>query len=291
MGSAGTLPTNRDQEKKTTNPHQGLCDLDVTLSSLAPSGSLASSFKISVSWVTVSFESFGRLIGVRPRGSSVSVRRTLEVEEPPAKTLAALATAAENLGYEVRRVDLDHGVAVAASPWTREAASLGFILTAWVRAPQPPTTLVELDVTPRLGSWAVKGAKDRVQEIRRELHHVLQAPKARIRRPSQAGRPDRPFGFRPEIAGSLWALSSLAVYGVLVGGLWWIPAVVGFLGGALLAYPWGSRAWALAVALAGTLSLPFGALGLVYRREGLAHAYWRQVTSHSDPVKADSGQP
>lgn len=210
----------------------------------------------------------------------MSVRRTRTVEAPPAKALAALATAAENLEYTVRRADPGRGLLVAAGPWTREAASLGYIATARTRA-RPPEVEVEVDVTPRVGFWALPGSAERADALLEEFDRVLQAPKARIRRPVQAGRPERPFGYRPTLAGVAWALTSLLVYGVAAGGAWWVPAALGTLGGGLLAFPRPSRLWGLAVTAAAIGSVPFGLLGIGFRREALAQAYWR--AAKADP--------
>lgn len=206
----------------------------------------------------------------------MSIRRTLSIDQPPAKVLAALATAGENLEYTVRRADPSLGVVVMTSPWTREAVSFGYIATGRVERGSPKTR-VEIDVTPRVGFWALRGSASQADALLEELRSVLKAPKARIRRPSQAGRPGRPFGYRPEIAGAIWALASLLVFGLLVGGGWWLAAGAGIVGGLLLAFPRGGRAWSVPVTIAGVLSIPFGILGLALRREALAQAYWQQA--------------
>jgi hypothetical protein len=208
----------------------------------------------------------------------VSIRRTIMVDDPPAKLLAALVTAAENLHHTVRRADPSAGVAIATSPVTREALSFGYIVTAHVQRAGSGTRLA-LDVTPRVGFWALKGAGDQADDLVEELRHVLKAPKARIRRPAQAGRPDRPFGYRPETGAAVWAAASVLVFGLLVGGRWWIAAAAGAIGGLLLVFPHPGRRWSLPVAIAGLLSLPFGLLGIALRRESLAHAYWEQATA------------
>lgn len=204
----------------------------------------------------------------------MSIRRTFAIDQPPAKVLAALATAGENLEYTVRRADPSLGVAVMTSPWTREAFSFGYIATGRVER-GPGKTHVEIDVTPRVGFWALRGSASQADQLVEELRHVLKAPKARIRRPSQAGRPERPFGYRPEVGGASWALGSLLVFGLLAGGAWWIAAWAGIVGGALLAFPHSGRVWSLPVTVAGLLSLPFGLIGLGLRREARAQAYWR----------------
>lgn len=204
----------------------------------------------------------------------MSIRRRLELDQPPAKVLAALATAGENLGYTVRRADPSLGIVVMTSPWTREAVSFGYIATGSVER-SGASTRVDVDLTPRVGFWALKGSAEQADELVEELRNVLKAPKARIRRPSQAGRPERPFGYRPEIAAALWALASLVVFGVLVGGLWWIAAGAGLVGGLLLAMPTEGRRWSWPVTIAGLLSLPFGLIGIGLRREALAQAYWQ----------------
>lgn len=206
----------------------------------------------------------------------MSIRRTLEIEASPAKVLAALATAGENLEYAVRRADPSLGVVVMTSPWTREAVSFGYIATGHVE-PADGGVRVEIDVTPRVGFWALEGSAGQADALLEELRYVLKAPKARVRRPEQAGRPDRPFGYRPEIAGAVWAVSSVLVFGLLVGGRWWIAAVAGLLGGALLLRPSQGKRWSLPLTVAGLLSLPFGLIGLGLRREALAQAYWQQA--------------
>lgn len=207
----------------------------------------------------------------------MSVQRTVTVEEPPAKALAALATAGENLEYTVRRIDPEAGVLVMTSPWTREAVSFGYIATGRIAAADPPEVKVEIDVTPRMGFWSLKGSGEQADEIIRELSHVLYAPKARIRRPNQSGKPHRPFGYRPEVAGVLWALLAVLFYGLGVGGEWWIAAAAGVVGGLLLARPFGNRVWSFTVAILGLLSFPFGVIGWLLRREALAQALWRKV--------------
>jgi hypothetical protein len=204
----------------------------------------------------------------------VSIRRTLELDQPPAKILAALATTGENLEYTVRRADPSLGVIVMTSPVTREALSAGYIATGRVQRGSRKT-VVEVDVTPRVGFWALQGSAEQAEELVDELRAVLKAPKARIRRPEQAGRPNRPFGYRPEVAAGLWATSSLLVFGLLAGGRWWIAALAGLLGSLLLLRPYRHRIWTIAVALAALLSFPLGLLGLAVRREALAQAYWQ----------------
>lgn len=206
----------------------------------------------------------------------MSIRRTLEVDSSPAKVLAALATAGENLDYTVRRADPSLGVVVMTSPWTREAISFGYIATGRV-APGGDNVEVEIDVTPRVGFWALKGSAQQADQLLEELRHVLKAPKARIRRPAQSGRPDRPFGYRPEIAAAAWGSTSLLVFGLLVGGRWWIAALAGVLGSILLFRPTEGKRWTFPVAIAAILSLPFGLLGLGLRREALAQAYWKEA--------------
>lgn len=206
----------------------------------------------------------------------MSIRRTLELDQPPAMVLAALATAGENSEFTVRRADPSLGVVVMTSPWTREAVSFGYIATGSVES-EGGRCHVEIDVTPRVGFWALKGSAEQADRLVEELRRVLQAPKARIRRPGQSGRPGRPFGYRPEIGGLVWAVPSLLVFGVLVGGGWWIPAVAGLAGGVLLARPIGRRLWSAPLTVAALLSLPFGLVGLALRREALAQAYWREA--------------
>lgn len=213
----------------------------------------------------------------------MSIRRTVEIEAPPAKALAALATAGENLEYTVRRIDRELGLALLASPWTREAASFGYILTGVVTSVEPPVVTLQVEVTPRMGFWALKGSAEQADEVLEELERVLQAPKARIRAPQQAGQKDRPFGYRPEVAGALWAVGSLVVYGLGVGGGWWGPAGAGLLGGLLLAVPSRSSLWTVAIIVLGVASIPFGLLGLSFRREALAQSLWRNAKApHSD---------
>lgn len=191
--------------------------------------------------------------------------------------LAALATAGENLDYVVRRADPALGVVVMTSRWMEEKVSFGFIATGLVEVAGSSTVSVELDVTPRVGFWAVAGSAEQADALVQELRHILQAPKARVRRPRQAGRPGRPFAYRPEIGGALWALASLLVYGLLVGGWWWIAATAGGIGGLLLALPSDHRAWGILVNLSSLLSIPFGFVGFSLRREALAQAYWQRI--------------
>lgn len=188
--------------------------------------------------------------------------------------LAGLATAGENINYAVRRADPSLGLVVMTSPWTREAMSFGYIATGRVEA-EGSTARVEIDITPRVGFWALKGSAEQADELVEEFRRVLKAPKARIRRPEQTGRPDRPFGYRPEIGAVIWALTSVLVYGVLAGGRWWIPAAAGAIGSLLLARPSTGKIWSIPVTIAGILSLPFGFVGLGLRREALAQAYWK----------------
>jgi hypothetical protein len=218
----------------------------------------------------------GTFIGPSQGGPRVSIRRTLAVDASPAKALAALATAGENLDYDVRRADPSLGVLVMTSPWTREAVSFGYIATARASAGSQAVE-VEIDVTPRAGFWAIEGSARQADELLDELRYVLKAPEARIRRPEQLGRPDRPFGYRPEIAGAVWAIASLVVFGLLVGGRWWLAAAAGVLGGGLMLRPKQGKGWTVPVALAGFASLPFGLVGLTLRREALAQAYWQAL--------------
>lgn len=212
----------------------------------------------------------------------MSVRRSVTLQEPPPKVLAALATAGENLGYDVRRADSSHGLIVMTSPWTWAAASLGFVATASLET-DAPEVRVELDVTARLGFWSLKSSGRQATDLVQEMGSVLQAPQARIRRPEQTGSAERPFGVKPEIAGGLWGLSTLLVYGLLVGGNWWVPALAGAVGGLLLALPHPSRTWSLAVLVLGLISFPFGFIGLSLRREALAQAYWRAIKGEGWP--------
>lgn len=204
----------------------------------------------------------------------MSVREDREVAAPPAKTLAGITTAGENRGYTTLDVRPQEKLLLMVSPLSMRGFSLGFIITARVQ-PQAQGSLLSVDVTPRLGSWALESARDELLDLVREFQAVLAAPKARIRAPQKKNPGSRPFGYKPELLAVLWGLSSLAGYGLLIGGWGWVPAVLGVMGAFMLSSvrvePW----WVRAVSVAAVASLPFGLLGLIARRLATATVYWK----------------
>jgi hypothetical protein len=214
----------------------------------------------------------------------VSVRRTDQVAGPPTKALAALCTAGENLGYTVRCVDADRGVVVMTGPITAQALSFGYIATAFVERADAGSKL-HLDITPRLGFWALGGAGDEGTELVNETRNVLQAPKARIRRPEIADPSDRPFGYRPQALGLAWTLLSWFVYAVGFGGILLASGIAGTIGGLLLIYPLSNRAWNGLLTGLALLSFPFGILGAIGRHKGRTQALWRDLKGQPSAVR------
>lgn len=204
----------------------------------------------------------------------MSVREDREVAAPPAKTLAGITTAGENRGYTILDVRLKEELLLMVSPLSMRGFSFGFIITARVQ-PRPQGSILSVDVTPRLGSWALESARDELHELVREFQAVLSAPKARIRAPQKKRPGPRPFGFKPELLAVLWGVSSVAIYGLLIGGWGWIPAVSGVMGAFMLSTVRLETWWLRAVSVAAVASLPFGLLGLIARRLATVTAYWR----------------
>lgn len=206
----------------------------------------------------------------------MSVREDREVAEPPAKVLAAMATAGENQGYKVLDVRPKERLLLMGSSVTLKGFSFGFIVNVRV-VPRRRGSRLSIDVTPRLGSWALESSNEELHSLVREFQAVLAAPKARIRSPKKVRPGVSPFGFYPEIFAVLWGLSSLVVYGFLVGGFGWIPAVFGVAGAFMIASPRLEPWWEWGVTAAGVASLPFGLLGLMARRMATASAYWKSL--------------
>lgn len=206
----------------------------------------------------------------------VTVREEREVDGPPAMVLAALATAGENRGYTVRDVRTDENVLLMYTGMKLRAASVGFLVTARARR-RPRGSQLSVDVTPLLGSWGVEASREELDDLVQEFQAVMGAPKARIRRPDKAKPGLRPFGWTPEILAALWAISSLAIYGLGFGGWGWIPAAAGTVGAASVVFPQPSTAWRWFVTLCAVISIPFGALGPIARRLSLTNEYWADI--------------
>lgn len=206
----------------------------------------------------------------------MTVREEREVDGPPAKVLAALATAGENRGYTVRDVRTDENVLLMYTGVTLRAASLGFVVSARARR-RPRGSQLSVDVTPLLGSWAVEASREELDRLVQEFQAVMGAPKARIRRPEKAKPGLRPFGWTPEILAALWAVSSLAIYGLGFGGWAWIPAVAGTVGAAAVVFPQPSTPLRWFVILCAVASIPFGVLGAIARRLSLTNEFWTDI--------------
>jgi hypothetical protein len=204
----------------------------------------------------------------------VTVREDREVAAPAPLALAAIGTAGENLGYTVRDVRPDDGLLLMTSPMTLRGISLGYVVTVHVRALDRGSQL-SVDVTPRLGSWAASSAQDALDELIQELQTVLAAPKARVRRPDVDENEAAPFGYRPPVLAAAWAFSSVAFYGLLVGGWGWIPAGAALAGALLHAEPSTARWWTVAAVALAVVSLPFGAMGELARRLARANLFWQ----------------
>lgn len=209
----------------------------------------------------------------------MTVREEREVDGPPAKTLAALATAGENRGYTVRDVRADENVLLMYTGLKLRAASLGFLVTARARR-RPRGTQLSLDVTPLLGAWAVEASREELDRLVQEFQAVMSAPKARIRRPKKAKPGLRPFGWTPEILAVSWAVSSLVVFGLGFGGWAWILAVAATIGAAAVIFPEPSTPLRWLVTSCALASLPFGVLGAIGRRLSLANEYWADIVLH-----------
>lgn len=204
----------------------------------------------------------------------VTVREDREVSGPPSMALAALATAGENLGYAVRDVRKESGLLLMSS-WPRmTGATLGFLVTARVRR-RRQGSLLSVDVTPVLGSWAVHSAREELNRLIREYQVVLEAPKARIRPPEKRSPGGRPFGYLPEILAGAWGVLTVLVYGVGIGGWWWTVAAASVAGAVMIANPLTEDWWSWTVTGLVLLSLPFSVLGAVARRLALAGTYWQ----------------
>lgn len=208
----------------------------------------------------------------------MTVREDREVRAPPAKTLAALATAGENLGYTVRDVRVTPGLLIMTTSPSLKGASLGFIITARARRFNRGTRLA-VDATPVLGGWARKSADQALDDLIHEFQAVMSAPKARIRRPRLAGKGSSPFGRAPLAFGLMWAASAVVFYGVVGGGWWWIPAALGGIGGLLLLRPQPEPWWSQTATLLGILSFPFGLLGLVARKLARTNQLWEETVA------------
>lgn len=213
--------------------------------------------------------------------AGVTVREDREVRAPPAKTLAALATAGENLGFTVRDVRAGPGLLLMTTKPSLKGASLGFIITARAQRFNRGTRL-GVDTTPVLGAWARKSADGVLDDLIQEFQAVMGAPKARIRRPKRAAQGDLPFGRAPLVLGLFWAASALVLYGLVGGGWWWIPAVLGGIGGVMLVKPQPEPWWSQTVTLLGVLSFPFGLLGLIARKQARTNELWRQTIEPFD---------
>lgn len=206
----------------------------------------------------------------------MTVREERRVAGPPSMTLAAVATAGENIGFTVRGLRRDAGLVLMTSPLTLEGATLGYIVTARVREASKGSHL-SIDVTPRLGSWGASAAEDALRRLVQEFQVVLEAPKARIRRPELGEAGPRPFGYRPEILAASWALLGLLVFGVGFGSWGWLMAGAAVVGAALHAEPRTDAWWSWTVTGLALLSLPFGGLGALARRLALANLYWQDT--------------
>lgn len=194
----------------------------------------------------------------------------------PAKTLAALATSGENLGYTVLDVRPKSGLLLMASSWKLTGLSLGFISTARIQGKARGSSL-SVDVTPRLGFWSTPKARNELDALLQEFQTVLDAPRARIRGPKKKRPGERPLGFLPEILASVWAVLSILVYGLMIGGWGWVPALAGAAGGGLLFASRSDAWWNWLVTGLGVLSLPFGAIGFIARRLSLVAVYWEAL--------------
>lgn len=206
----------------------------------------------------------------------MTVREDRDVDGPPAMALAALATAGENLGYAVRDVRTEDRALLMSRGPTLKGASLGFLITARAR-PHRSGSRLSVDVTPILGSWAMGSAQEELDDLVREFQAVVSAPKARIRRPEKTSPGPRPFGYQPVLWSFGWGLLSLLVYGVLVGGWFWIPAGAGSLGALMALQPRTERWWNWIVTGLAIGSIPFGALGAVGRRLALTNHLWEEM--------------
>lgn len=211
----------------------------------------------------------------------MTVREDREVRAPPAKTLAALATAGENLGYTVRDVRARPGLLLMTTTPSLKGASFGFIIVARARRFNEGTRLA-VDATPVLGPWARKSADGTLDDLIHEFQAVMGAPKARIRRPKRAAKGSRPFGRAPLALGLTWAASSVVFFGLVGGGWWWIPAVLGGIGGLMLAKPQPEPWWSQTTTLLAILSIPFGLLGLVARKLGRTNELWQRTLEPFD---------
>ncbi len=211
----------------------------------------------------------------------MTVREDREVRAPPAKTLAALATAGENLGFTVRDVRARPGLLLMTTKPSLKGASLGFIITARARRFNEGTRL-GVDATPILGAWARQSADNVLDGLIQEFQAVMGAPKARIRRPQRAAEGDLPFGRAPLMLGLFWAAGAVVLYGLVGGGWWWIPAVLGGTGGLMLIKPQAEPWWNQTITLLGVLSFPLGVLGLVARKQARANELWRQTLEPFD---------
>lgn len=210
----------------------------------------------------------------------MTVREDRELPGPPAKALAALATAGENLGYSVRDVRADKGLLLMSSGPKIAGASLGFLVAARVRRLRDGS-LLSIDVTPVLGSWAVHSAREALDELVREFQAVMAAPKARIRSPEKARPGHRPFGYTPEILALVWAGLTVSIYGLGFGGWGWAPAALSLVGAGAIFRPLPDAWWSWTITAVALLTLPFGALGAIARRLALANHYWQGTLAPS----------
>lgn len=215
---------------------------------------------------------------------AVSVREDRTLGVSPTKALAALATAGENLGFIVQDIRVEQGIILMSSPLSVSGFSFGFIATARIKEEDKGSQL-SIDLTPRFGFWSLNRARNELDELLQEFQTVLDAPHARIRAPTKNRPGARPFGFVPEILGVLWAVLTLAFYGVLLGGWWWLFVLPGIVGAGLIlesrAEPW----WTWTVTGLGLMSLPFGVLGLIARRLALANQYWGGLISQPSKLE------
>ncbi len=211
----------------------------------------------------------------------MTVREDREVRAPPAKALAALATAGENLGFTVRDVRVRPGLLLMTTRPSLKGAAFGFIITARARRFNEGTRL-GVDATPVLGAWARKSADKALDDLIHEFQAVMGAPKARIRRPDRKAKGLLPFGRAPIALGLMWGASALVFYGLVAGGWWWIPGGLGGLGGAMVLKPQPEPWWSQTVTLLAFLSLPFGLLGLIARKLARTNRLWRDTVEPFD---------
>lgn len=206
----------------------------------------------------------------------MTLRAERRLDASPAKALAALATAAESQGYTVRDVDTGQRLLLLRSRPRLRAASLGFIVSAKARRSKRGC-LLAVDLTPVLGSWAISSGQAALDDLLEEFQLVLSAPRARIRPPKRVSPGTRPFGYQPEVLGVLWVLSTLVVYGLVLGGWFWLPVAAAAAGAGLLLAPRTEGWWNHVLTGLAVVSLPFGVLGAAARRLARANLLWAET--------------